>query len=363
VSQGDSPFERALRAILIALATVCVAGGANAQHQPRGDTGTYALSFVRGAGAEGCPGRQDLEREVSAKLGYSPFDGGAPKSIEILTELRPDGYRSVVSAVDGDGKLLGRRVLSSDEPSCAPIFSATALAVALLIDPEAALRNSAPTNEAVGRFEIDEPVKPPPRPPPSPLAPSVPPVYPLPTKVVVREPLPREKANVFTGADAGVAFGLVPAASPVVGIFVDGRPDPFWGFSLSALYVSKQSVSDDAGATLDVSLTTFGLALTVSAVDRPKFRLAPDLGFIAGALHVAVREGQALHSSDQGFYALGAGVRAELVVIRGLFLTTRVGAVIPFIRRGLSVEGALEPIWLEPGFAGIASFGVGWAFF
>jgi hypothetical protein len=74
---------------------------------------------------------------------------------------------AVVSAIDRDGKLLGRRVLVGEESSCAPIFSATALAVALLIDLEAALSHDSRANEAVGRFEVEEPAPPPPPPVPA----------------------------------------------------------------------------------------------------------------------------------------------------------------------------------------------------
>ncbi|HEX6273380.1 MAG TPA: hypothetical protein VFZ53_10075, partial [Polyangiaceae bacterium] len=107
---------RAIGACALALACAGVASDASALEPPKARTGTYALSFVRGSGAEDCPSRQDLEREVSARLGHSPFEASATRSIEILTERTPEGYRSVVSALERDGILLGRRVLLGEEP-------------------------------------------------------------------------------------------------------------------------------------------------------------------------------------------------------------------------------------------------------
>jgi len=346
-------------------AIACWANTASAQATPKRETETYALSFVRGAGAEGCPSKRDLGSEVSARLGHSPFDPSAPRSIEILTEATPEGYRSVVSALDRDGKLLGRRVLLSDEPSCAPIFSATALAVALLIDPEAALSRDSTANEAVGRFETDDVPQPPPVATPAPtLTPPPSPSPPSRTRTSDTPPPPpaRETGSAMAGVDVGLAFGLVPEVSPSVGIFVDGRPDPLWGFVASAQYVSSAPVESDEAA-LDVSLTTFGLAVTLSLFETRAFRFASDLGLLAGALHVGVREGQAIDSGDHAFIGANLGLRAEVRVINGLFLTTRVGGVVPFVSRGLFVEGAEAPIWREPAVAGTATLGLGWAFF
>ena len=333
-------------------------GRAHAQ-EPKRETGTFALSFVRGAGAEGCPSRQELEREVSTRLGHSPFDASAEKSIEILTERTPDGYRSIVSAIDRDGKILGRRVLLGEEPSCAPIFSATALAVALFIDPEAALSRDSRANEAVGRFEVDEPATPPPVPVPTPAA-APPPAPVSPTPPPPPAPPARDTAIAVTGVEAVATLGLVPAFSPGVGIFTEGFPGRRLGFSLSALYVSKASVTQ-GDATLDVSLSTFGAALAFAPVNDRALRLVMDAGLSAGALHVSVREAPAIGQGDHGYLALGVSARLEATVINGFFFSARVGGAVPLVRHDLSVERTT--IWTEPPVAGLASLGVGWAFF
>jgi hypothetical protein len=356
-------LRRTLRPFLCAGASLGFASVASAQKGPSDATGTYALSFVRGAGAESCPSRQELEREVSARLGHSPFDSVAPRSIEILTERTAEGHRSVVSVIDRDGKLIGRRVLQDDEPSCAAIFSATALAVALLIDPEAALSRDARANEAVASFEVDEPTRPPEPPPPSLHAASPPPTT-APAEVIVKPPAPplRVVRAAVVGTDVAVAVGFVPGVSPAVGIFGAGTLSSPWGLSLSALYVSSTSVSE-GDKTLEVSFTTFGAAVTLAVVSTTSFRLVPDAGFMVGALHVAVLEGQPADAGDHPYYGLGFGLRAEAAVIKGLFITVRAGGAVPFIRRELSERDAPTPIWRQPPVAGLASLGLGWAFF
>jgi hypothetical protein len=353
---------------MFASAIPCVPAVASAQSAPSApsapsaDSATYELSFVRGGGAEQCPSRRELEREVSLRLGRSPFAAAAPRSIEILMEASAGGFRSVVSVLDRDGKLLGRRALVDETEACAAIFSATALAVALLIDPEA-LSGEARAN--VGRFEVEEAANPPPvapatsaLAPPAPpppernAAPSVPPM-----------PEPRAVPVAVLGADALVAIGLVPAVSPGVGVSANGVVSGRWGIGVSALYVAKAEVSQGT-ATLDVSLTTLGAAVTLRAVSSPSLRVTPEVALLAGAHHLAVRGGLAVDSGDQGFWALGAGVRVEAHVTHGLFVGLRAGLVVPLVRRGFAVEGNEgDPIWRAPPVAGMASLGLGWAFF
>src|SRR6187402_1032267 len=86
------------------------------------DPGTYALSWVRDDGAESCPAGRELARDVTARLGRSPFDETAARTIEIRVERTATGFRSRVHVRGVDDGVLGRRMLTSDEPSCAPLF-------------------------------------------------------------------------------------------------------------------------------------------------------------------------------------------------------------------------------------------------
>src|SRR5688572_21992886 len=46
----------------------------------------YSLSWVRGEGAEDCPPRSELANEVTKRLGRSPFEETATRSIEIQVD-------------------------------------------------------------------------------------------------------------------------------------------------------------------------------------------------------------------------------------------------------------------------------------
>ncbi|HVR19139.1 MAG TPA: hypothetical protein VMS65_05575, partial [Polyangiaceae bacterium] len=234
----------------------------------------------------------------------------------------------------------------------------------LLIDPEAALSRDSHANEAVGRFDVDE------SPAPSPVAPApiVAPARPPPKLDLTVAPSPpfpaRETPVAIAGAEALVTIGLVPEVSPGVGIVTDGLPDKFWGFWFSAQYVAQGEVSR-AGATLDVSLTTFGAGVGVSPVNTPSLRVVAKAGLLAGPLHVAVREGQALDSGDHFFSALDFGIHVQAPVIDGLFITIGASGVVPFVRHELSIDSAPIPvlIWRQPAVGGTAGLGAAWAFF
>jgi hypothetical protein len=127
---------------------------------------TYALSWVRGEGAEECPPARALVAEVERRLGRAVFDAAAERSFEVEVMRFGKTYRSDVYVRDAGGKTLGHRSLQSDEPGCTALLNATALAVALVIDPEAAAREPAP-NKPIAAFQAPV-VAPPPPPAPSP---------------------------------------------------------------------------------------------------------------------------------------------------------------------------------------------------
>src|SRR5688500_9055900 len=58
-----------------------------------GQTESYSLAWVRDDGAESCPTGRELARDVTLRLGRSPFDETAPRSIEIRVERTATGFR------------------------------------------------------------------------------------------------------------------------------------------------------------------------------------------------------------------------------------------------------------------------------
>src|SRR5687767_9809216 len=73
------------------------------------DPNTYSLAWVRDDGAESCPTGRELAKDVTARLGRSPFNENADRSIEIRVERTATGFRSRVHVLASDGHVLGRR--------------------------------------------------------------------------------------------------------------------------------------------------------------------------------------------------------------------------------------------------------------
>src|SRR5258705_9370252 len=113
---------------------------------------SYALSWVRAEGAEECPSGRALVSEVERRLGRAVFDATAERSFEVEVTRFGNTYRSDVYVRDATGRAIGHRQLQSDEPGCGALLNATALAIALVIDPEAAAREPA-SAQPVAAFE------------------------------------------------------------------------------------------------------------------------------------------------------------------------------------------------------------------
>jgi hypothetical protein len=330
------------------------------------DTGTYALAWVRDDGAESCPPGREFAADVTQRLGRSPFDPDAPRSIEIRVERTATGFRSRVHVRGNDGSTLGRRMLTNDEPTCAPLFSATALAVALLIDPDAALREPAGTPVA----EFTEPSPPPPKPAslPEPVTTAAPTPAPPP-------PPPRRDHEGAAAALLGVyALGITPEGSPGLALQVSGRPDTHWGWSALALYVDPSEALHD-NVTFSVGLTALGGLVSFRPLPRGAnlaFEAGPWLGVLGTSVVVSDERPVSAVATSPGdflFAALSAGVGFEAAVSTNVFVTARGHLLLPLIRRQLSVSvessagSTVEEVWTQPPVAGLFSAGVGFAFF
>lgn len=323
---------------------------------------TYALSWVRAEGAEACPPAAVLAAEVERRLGRPVFDTKAERSIEVDVMRFGERYRSDVYVRDAAGHALGHRQLESDEPGCGALLSATALAVALVIDPEAASREPAAA-PAAASFE------PAPAPPaPAPPAPA-PPVEITPAKT--GPVAPRPEVDVFASririADialgATYSLGLVPQATAGAELLVAARPGRHWGFALSADYVPSRTVAQGIGS-LDVGLTRGSALLTYDVGYQPgSTRLWLGFGPSAGAFHVGVRAPSPVtDSGDFAFIALEARANLEMCISGRFFVHLAAAGLVPARRQEFLVRKQPEPVWRQPALAGSAFLGLGMSF-
>jgi hypothetical protein len=154
------------------------------------------LVYVRGPGAEECPGEHAVRAAVGARLGYDPFFAWARDTL--FTEItRTDGEFHVdLKLVDDRNMLRGARQISVTATDCAAAIDAIGLTISLTIDPSSLL-NPAPA------------------PPVAAAPPAAPSELPLPGPPVPQDavaPLPRSPSERFYGRIALGAVGSVGAA-------------------------------------------------------------------------------------------------------------------------------------------------------
>ncbi len=124
------------RAGLAALALVPLLLSPPAEAAPRAHHMHVSLRVKPRAGAHGCPSEGELRRDVTAILGYGPFEQGARRRITSVLSASGGVFHARIELLDvRTGRRLGVRELSSAGPTCADLGAAMALAIALAIDP------------------------------------------------------------------------------------------------------------------------------------------------------------------------------------------------------------------------------------
>jgi hypothetical protein len=315
---------------------------------------TYALSWVRAEGAEDCPTGRALAAEVERRLGRKVFDAAAERSFEVEVTRFGARYHSDVFVRDATGKALGHRALESDEPGCAALFGATALAIALVIDPEAAQRESS-VSQGVAAFEAPPPAAPPLVAPPPVVAPPAkaePPPLPAPVAPAAMTPVTMSLRGTLLG-------GAVPGLAPGLGLVVTARPTSRWGYALSGSYTAPRTARAGEGV-LEIGLTRATAALTFDVARSERVWLVLSAGPSLGAYHLAVIE--PVPVTDPGdflFAALELGIHLQVAVSQRIFFDLGGQALVPLRRQQFLVRGQTEPVWSQPWLSAGGLLGVG----
>ncbi|MEM9196195.1 MAG: hypothetical protein AAGF12_43935, partial [Myxococcota bacterium] len=110
--------------------------------------------WVRGAGAEACASTASLQVEVAERLGRDPFQPPITQHIEGIVRRSEGTFVATLYNRDPEGALVGEREFRSEAEDCDGLAAAVVLAVALAIDPEAALTADQPVDRTA---EANEP--------------------------------------------------------------------------------------------------------------------------------------------------------------------------------------------------------------
>ncbi len=273
---------------------------------------TVSLSWVELPGADGCGGAPTIAKEVDGWLGRHALvaPSQADLSIEGRVEhsLESGQWRAVVELRDDQGVVLGTRELTSDAPDCSPLRDSAALAIVLMIDPDAALHPLPPTPSpqpqlVVRRKEIAAPASP---------------VATLPWRMA-------------SSIDSVVGLGVLPAPAPGVQVDVSATAPRFWTVEVFGRDYASQRRFVARGVSVHLASTSGGLAIC-------PLHLKPARGI---ALDVcAGGEVAAIESDSEGFRVEQSNTVMVLRLLASTHLSARLGG--PFaVRAGGEVGVAL----------------------
>src|SRR5262249_18291366 len=151
------------------------------------------------------------------------------------------GYHVVITTSGPDGLVLGQRELSSQESSCGAVAESAALAIALMIDPEAVLGP-------------DRPIEPPPEPVAAAAVPAPPSAEPW-----------RGMLEISAGLYAGLLPNVVPGFS--MRAFV-APPEGRLGFELGGTYFTTKTIAVGGASNAIFSLAVAEVGVCLPAPKR-----------------------------------------------------------------------------------------------
>jgi hypothetical protein len=285
------------------------------------------LVYVRGQGAESCPGEMELRMSVAHRLGYDPFNTGSRRTIMAVVEGNDERLTARMELVDEQGVSQGERKLEAAPDRCGDLIRALALSMSIAIDPE----HTGPDSDAPPLFRFGEPASDAPRVDANDRVP----------------PQPDEQpgAALFLRFGLGGQVGLGTAPAPAAGLLVIGSPR-YRDFSFSLEYRTDATASRAlaSGARIESQLQTGNVA--------PCFHFGP--GFACGAFTFGVvrATSDATRSEDDSALYAAAGIRVgtEWHLPHPLILRTHADLLGALTRHHIELDG--QDVWEMPAFSG-----------
>lgn len=134
-----------MRPLVAALAGAACWFAVPASGQPS-ETGNAALNWSRLPGAEACPDLAELARRIAAHLKRDAFASPTKATVLVDASIQPvdPGFLVRIVLSSRDQATPGERALTSRAPDCNEAVDSAALAIALMLDPEALTRTEPP---------------------------------------------------------------------------------------------------------------------------------------------------------------------------------------------------------------------------
>jgi hypothetical protein len=261
------------------------------------------IGWVRAAGAERCPDAEALRDEVGRRLGRAPDP--APNAIEVVASRAAPRWAATVYLRGPTGDLLGERTLEALGDDCSQLVEATSLVVALMIDPEAALRPPAPANTPPIAARRERPA---------------------------RRPAARPATRVEVSLGVAGALGVLPSAA--VGVSLDAHLplSSRWGVALGVRWLPEVS---DPSAAIGLGWTALRAGPCWTPLSTAPFALRLCADVRAGAMRSTLRAATNLVADQVGerpWVGAALTVAARAWAWRGLFVGVDLEAQSPFVR-------------------------------
>jgi hypothetical protein len=324
-----------------ALAALAFAAPARAQGR------TASLGWARLPGAERCAGGGAMARAVETILRRPAIAPASRADLVLEGRVEPvpgrPRFRAIVEVTTQDGEVVGARTIESPGEECGGLDEPVALAIALMIDPDAMMAPPEPAPDPA---------------PPAPVTAIVRDVLfvPVPVTVSPVSPAPAPRAAPSAGegpwigfsAGPSLAAGLVPGVAPglrvgvEVGPPADRAPEGLtWGPSSIRLGMAVHGGSVEVTDAVRVDHASLSLGAWLARLE-----LCPTTAWVGTRVAVtacaAVDAGAVTYTGEsfdspvaggaRGFVALGPTLRGRVGVLGPVAIELGVGAVAPLVR-------------------------------
>jgi len=320
-------FYRWMRSLGLALTAFAFAQGARADSSHEGSGFAFAWRAP-----EGCPSASTVGGEIDNLLG-GPAVTHARDSLRVQATVE-HGAQWLVTLETESKTASGHRTIEA--ATCQGLANATALIVALMIDPDAVAARS-------GQAQVDHP---PPAPPTSPAPPSAAALIPPPARTAPVASDARA-TSVLVGAAAAGNAGVLP--SPDVGASISvGVARPGWRALARVAYgprqVQSDTLTDPPGAYGRFSFLAGTLAGCLRFV-QPRFELGPCASLELGAVRGQGVGATQTTSNTAPWFGLGAGAFVAIRANAWLYFPIHADAVLPVWRPNYVFQNVPAPIF------------------
>jgi hypothetical protein len=299
------------------------------------------LIWVRGEGTDGCSDGASIASRVSQRLGRSVFSDSALTRIEGVIEREGAQWRAHLYMRGADGRLEGVRHLTSDAPDCDALDAAATLAVALAIDPEAALRPPPSPAAAPSSTAVDKPQ-------------AVAAIVAAPPPVTLDE-RPRP-TDVELSVEALVSLGLLPKTSVGMSLSSDVEVARAIEVTAGALYLPEVHT---ANGDFAFGLTAGWAGACFLPIEAPRARLSLCGMGLLGAIHSFVLAFEPMNPGERLWAAAALSPRVRVRVAGPVIVDVGGDVIAPLKRDNFLVENRPNTVFQETTFVGTVFAGLG----